>query len=264
MWPLTCVRGRRVKGTIIGYQLPNGSSVQLGATISAEETITAASNVAPTAGDLKTGCVLTLNAATTIKAGDTVMLIKSPWLRAVNSCHLVGKVDSTTPAAPKVTLAGFNTLDTSKYPAGAFSTNTPGVLVKISGFMDFPYITNVAISGGDQQTVTFQPLQVMTAISLNTTKNPLIQTYTLTHDSEDPIRPILEGLDDTQSNCAIKFTNPAAAGGKGEVRLYAAKVSFQKIPSAEVNAVETVTAALSMQSDMYIYRKDKVDGLVTP
>lgn len=245
----------------MGYQLPNGSSVQIGATVSAEEEITGATNAAPTAGDLKSGCVLTLKAATTIKAGDVVMLVKSPWLRAANSCHIVGKVDSTTPAAPKITLAGFDTSDTSKYSAGAFSTTTPGALVKISGFVDFPYITNVAISGGDQQTVTFQPLQVMTAISLNTTKNPLVQTYTLTHDSEDAIRPVLEKLDDTQANCAIKFINPAAASGKGEVRLYAAKVSFQKIPSAEVNAVETVTAALSMQSDMYIYRKDKVDAL---
>lgn len=245
----------------MAYQLPNGSSVQLGATISAGESIVAASNEAPIAGSLTTGCVLTLGAATTLKAGDVVMLTKSPWLRAVNSCHLVGKVDNTTAASPKVTLAGFDSSDTSKYPAGAFSATSAGELVLISGFVDFPYITNVAVSGGDQQTTTFQPLQVMTAISLNTTKNPLIQTYTLTHDSEDPIRPVLEKLDDTQANCAIKFINPAAAGGKGEVRLYAAKVAFQKIPSAEVNAVETVTAALSMQSDMYIYRKDKVDAL---
>lgn len=242
----------------MGYQLPNGSSVQIGATLAAGQAVTAATNVAAVKNDLTKGCVLTLADVSTLKAGDVVMLTKSPWIKALNSCHIIGKVDTT---AKTIVLAGFDTSDTGKYPSGAFSSTVPGEVSKISGFVDFPYITNVAISGGDQQTTTFQPLQVSQAISLNTTKNPMIQTYTLTHDSEDPIRPILEKLDESQQVCAIKFINPAAAGGKGEVRLYAAKCAFQKIPSAEVNSVETVTAALSMQSDLRIYRKDAVDAL---
>lgn len=239
----------------MGYQLPNGSSVQLGATVSAGVKITAASNAAE--------CVLTYDATGVIPApvfakGDTIMLTKSPWTLALNSCHLIKAVDT---AAKTITLLEFNTTDTTKYPAGAFSVTIPGELVQITGYVDFPYITGVAVSGGDQQTVTFQPLQVNQAISLNTFKNPMIQTYTLTHDSQDPIRPVLEKADENQSFVAIKFTNPAASGGKGEIRLYAAKVSFQKIPSAEVNNVETVTAALSMQSEMRIYLKTVVDAL---
>lgn len=160
-----------------------------------------------------------------------------------------------------MTLARFDSSDVTKYPTGAFGVGTPGEVVKVSSFIDFPFITNVAVSGGDQQTTTFQPLQVNTAISLNTTKNPLVQTYTFTHDEEDPIRPILEDLDDTQKTTVIKFTNPAAASGKGEIRIYPAKVSFRKIPSAEVNSVETVESTLTMQSDMVIYRKDLVEAL---
>lgn len=245
----------------MGYQLPNGSSVQLGATLGTGVAATAATNVAADKTDPTKGCVVTVADATSFKVGDVAMFTKSPWLRALNTCHIISKVDAASKA---VTLMSFDTSDLTDYPAGAFTAATAGELTPITGFVDFPYITNVAVSGGDQQTTSFQPLQVMTAISLNTTKNPLIQTYTMTHDSEDPIRPSMEKLDKTQAFCAIKFTNPAAASGKGEVRLYAAKLAFNKIPSAEVNNVETVTAALSMQSEMRIYRKDHVDALVTP
>ncbi|CAE6407583.1 putative major tail protein [Escherichia phage vB_Eco_CS16] len=240
----------------MGYQLPNGSSVQIGSVLGSGIAVTAATNAAASISDLTQGCVITCAASHGLVVGDVVMFTKTPWVRALNRAFIVGKVDTND-----VTLARFDTEDVTKYPPGAFSVGTPGEVVKVSGFIDFPFITNVAVSGGDQQTTTFQPLQVNTAISLNTTKNPLVQTYTFTHDEEDPIRPILEDLDDTQKTTVIKFTNPAAASGKGEIRIYPAKVSFQKIPSAEVNNVETVQSTLTMQSDMVIYRKDLVEAL---
>lgn len=240
----------------MGYQLPNGSSVQIGSLLDSGIAVTAATNAAASISDLTQGCVITCADSHGLVVGDVVMFTKTPWVRALNRAFIVGKVD-----ANNVTLARFDTKDVTKYPTGAFSEGTPGEVVKVSDFIDFPFITNVAVSGGDQQTTTFQPLQVNTAISLKTTKNPLVQTYTFTHDDEDPIRPILEDLDDTQKTTVIKFTNPAAASGKGEIRIYPAKVSFQKIPSAEVNNVETVQSTLTMQSDMVIYRKDLVEAL---
>lgn len=240
----------------MGYQLPNGSSVQIGSVLGRGIAVTAATNAAASISDLTQGCVITCAASHGLVVGDVVMFTKTPWVRALNRAFIVGKVNTND-----VTLARFDTKDVTKYPTGAFSVGTPGGVVKVSGFIDFPFITNVAVSGGDQQTTTFQPLQLNTAISLNTTKNPLVQTYTFTHDEEDPIRPILEDLDDTQKTTVIKFTNPAAASGKGEIRIYPAKVSFQKIPSAEVNNVETVQSTLTMQSDIVIYRKDLVEAL---
>ena len=238
----------------MGYQLPNGSSVQLGSTIGTGIAVTAATNEAASISDLTIGCVITCAASHGLVAGDVVMFTKSPWLRATNQAFLVGKVETND-----VTLAGFDSSNTSKYPAGAFSAG--GEVVKVSDFVDFPYITKVAVSGGDQQTTSFQPLQGSTSITLNTTKNQLQQTNTIPHAVEDPIRPILGTLDDNQKNTIIKFVNPAAASGKGEVRIYASKVAFTPIPSAEVNNVETVDVALAMQSNMMIYRKDLVDAL---
>ncbi|AHG23467.1 putative major tail protein [Edwardsiella phage eiAU-183] len=239
----------------MGYQLPNGSSVQMGATLSDPIKVIGATNAAE--------CVFTYDesssvAGAAVKKGDTVMLTKSPWTQALNLCGIVKAVDT---AQKTITMLKLDTTDTTYYPASAFSPSVPGEMVKISGFVDFPYITNVATSGGDQQTVSFQPLQSKQAINLNTFKNPIVNTYTLTHDIEDPIRPVLEKADQTQAFAAIKFINPAAAGGKGEIRLYAAKVSFQPIPSSEVNNVETVSVALSMQSGMRIYIKSEVDAL---
>lgn len=234
----------------MGYQLPNGSSVQIGSVLGKGVAVTAATNAVASISDKTKGCVITCAASHGLVVGDVVMFTKSPWVRALNRAFIVGKVETNS-----VTLAGFDSSDVTKYPSGAFSTGTPGEVVKVSGFIDFPYITNVAVSGGDQQTTTFQPLQLNTAISINTTKNPWVQTFTFTHDVEDPIRPVLEDLDDTQKTTVIQFTNPAAAGGKGEVRIYPAKVSFQKIPSAEVNNVETVQVTLTMQADMVIYLK---------
>lgn len=240
----------------MGYQLPNGSSVQIGSVLGDGIAVTAATNDTASISDLATGCVITCAESHGLVVGDVVMFTKTPWVRARNRAFIVGAVSTND-----VTLARFDSSDVTKYPTGAFAVGTPGEVVKVSSFIDFPFITNVAVTGGDQQTTTFQPLQVNTAISLNTTKNPWVQTYTFTHDEEDPIRPILEDLDDTQKTTVIKFTNPAAASGKGEIRIYPAKVSFQKIPSAEVNNVETVQTTLTMQSDMVIYRKDLVEAL---
>ncbi|USL86299.1 tail tube protein [Escherichia phage vB_EcoS-CHD2B1] len=240
----------------MGYQLPNGSSVQIGSVLGDGIAVTAATNATASISDLATGCVITCAESHGLVVGDVVMFTKTPWVRALNRAFIVGAVSTND-----VTLARFDSSDVTKYPTGAFAVGTPGEVVKVSSFIDFPFITNVAVSGGDQQTTTFQPLQVNTAISLNTTKNPLVQTYTFTHDEEDPIRPILEDLDDTQKTTVIKFTNPAAASGKGEIRIYPAKVSFQKIPSAEVNNVETVQSTLTMQSDMVIYNKQLVEAL---
>lgn len=237
----------------MAYQLPNGSSVQIGSVLNNGIAVTAATNATASISDKTKGCVITCAASHGLAVGDVVMFTKSPWVRALNRAFIVGKV-----AENAVTLAGFDSSDATKYPSGAFSVGTPGEVVKVSGFVDFPYITNVAVGGGDQQTTSFQPLQLNTTISLNTTKNPWVQTFTFTHDVEDPIRPVLEDLDESQKTTVVKFTNPAAASGKGEVRIYPAKVSFQKIPSAEVNNVETVQATLTMQADMVIYRKDQI------
>lgn len=237
----------------MSYQLPNGSSVQLSSALGAAIAVTGASNAKE--------CVFTLDNATgagkdPLAAGDRFVLTGSPWIRASNAVLIVKAATTTT-----VTALAFDTSDATKFPTGAFSATTKGEVRKVTNMVDFPYITNVAQAGGDQQTTSFQPLQVDEAIQLNTFKNARSVTYTLTHDMDDPVREMLLDGDASQELRVIQFINPKARSGKGEIRLYAAKISFNEVPSAEPNSVETVQAVLSMASQMRFYQKDVVDAL---
>lgn len=215
------------------YNLPNGSSVQVSKSMGTENLITGVSN--------DSSAVVTLSAADdTIKAGD-IVVVRSAW------AHLDGvaaRVKSVKDAA--VTLDDIDTTDLDWFPVGGGA----GSLVKVAEFIDFPLITAVAASGGDQQTTSFQALQMDKAENLNTFKNASSQTYTMTHDSADEIRPIIKAADKKQDLVVVKFYNIRSK----EMRLYSAKVSFNEIPATEINQVETVQVVFALKSDMKFYK----------
>lgn len=189
------------------------------------------------------------SAAPALAKGDFVLVTKSGWTLLLNSVQVVKAIDTT---AKTITLAQFDTSDTNDFAAGGIGdATTPAQIQKIKSWVDLPLVTNVAVGGGDSQTTSFQPIQMNKAIDLFTTKNAVTQTFTFTHDSGDAIRPIIKKADKKQSFVGVKFYNPRAS----ETRLYGAQVSFQEIPSATVNEVETVTAVFSLQSDM-LFIKD--------
>ncbi|QHJ80237.1 MAG: hypothetical protein [Bacteriophage sp.] len=220
----------------MGYQLPNGSTVQQSKTLSAAAVITAISNgVEP---------IVTLQAEIAdLAAGDWV-LVNSAWVELDNGVFLVKEVSATS-----VTLAaanGVDTTDTNRFPVGAGA----GTMRRVVEWVALPYITDVATSGGDQQTTSFQPLQLDRAITLNTFKNGYTQAFTITHDSADEVRPLLEEADYTQEVVAVKFYNPRAK----ESRVYGCQVSFAKIPVTQPNQVETCVITYALQSDMRFYK----------
>lgn len=220
----------------MGYQLPNGSTVMQSKTLSAVATIVGISNAEEP--------VVTLQAALpSLAAGDWV-IINSAWVEFDNGVFLVKEVDTVT-----VTLAKANstdTTDTDIFPAGGGA----GSMRKVIDWVPLPYITDVNTAGGDQQTTSFQPLQLDRAITLNTFKNGFTQTFTITHDSADAIRPELEAADRSQEVVAVKFYNPRAK----ENRVYGSQVSFAKIPVTQPNQVETCAVTYALQSDMRFYK----------
>lgn len=220
----------------MGYQLPNGSTVQQSKTLSAAANITGISNAVEP--------VVTLESAISGLAAGDYVLINSAWVEFDNGVFLVKEVSDTS-----VTLAAANstdTTDTNRYPAGAGA----GTMRRVIDWVALPYITDVATSGGDQQTTSFQPLQLDRAITLNTFKNGYTQAFTITHDSADAIRPLLEAADYSQEVVAVRFYNPRAA----ESRVYGCQVSFAKIPVTQPNQVETCVITYSLQSDMRFYK----------
>lgn len=225
----------------MGYQLPNGSTVNQSKTMSTVVEITGISNAVEP--------VVTLDAQIPgLNAGDWVFMTNA-WAEFQAS---VFRVKSATTESPfTVTLDAdatgtTNTTDLNRFPAGA----GVGTLAKIQQWDALPYITDVNTSGGDQQTTSFQPLQLDRAITLNTFKNGFTQAFTITHDSSDAIRPALEAYDRSQETIAVRFYNPRAK----ESRVYGAQVSFAKIPVTQPNQVETCVITYSLQSEMRFYK----------
>lgn len=220
----------------MAYQLPNGSTVNQTTAFSTAVTITGISNavnaVATLSGTIPAG----------MAAGSEV-LITSAWPALNNAFVRVKAVDA---ASKTVTLDGVDTTDLNQYPAGAGA----GTIAVATQYKPLPPITDVGIGGGEQQSTSFQPLQLDRAVTLNTFKNGFTQTFTITHDSADEIRPYLEKADRSQEIVGVKFYNPRAK----ETRLYSAQVSFQKIPTTQPNQVETVQVVYSLQSDMKFYK----------
>jgi hypothetical protein len=194
-------------------------------------TFTAASNA--------TECELTVASAAGILAGDVVQ-VSSGWLKLDNMVLRVKSVTGT-----KIVLEAFDTTDTTKFPAGTGA----GTLRKIDSWITMPQVMTLSTEGGDQQTISVQFLEDDKARTIPTFKNAVVQVYTFAHDPLLAIYKRLIELDESSDTTAIWFHNQR---GKAD-RYYSAKVSFQKVPKTEINAVESNEARMNFESDMQIY-----------
>lgn len=218
--------------TKLSYNIPNGSTLQIAKTMGASIAITGVSN--------DKEAVATLSAAdSSLAAGDYVQLFTS-W---VNMSGLVCRVKSI--ATNKVTLEKIDTTNTDIYPAGGGA----GTLVEIQEWIDLPLTPTISNAGNEQQTTTFQAIQHERAVNINTYKSAATQTFTMAHNASLPVRDVLKNLDRTQDITAFKFYNKRAK----ETRVYGCQVSFNEIPTSEVNNVETNSLVLSLVSEMVIY-----------
>ena len=224
----------------MAFAIPNGSRVNVAKAYLAPIVFTAASNA--------TECELTVASAAGILAGDVVQ-VSSGWLKLDN---MVLRVKSVT--SNKIVLEAFDTTDTKKFPAGTGA----GTLRKIDSWITMPQVMTLSTEGGDQQTISVQFLEDDKARTIPTFKNAVVQVYTFAHDPQLAIYKRLIDLDDSSDTTAVWFHNPR---GKAD-RYYSAKVSFQRVPRTEINAVESNEARMNFESDMQIY--PIADSSVTP
>ena len=224
----------------MAFAIPNGSRVNVAKAYQAPITFTAASNA--------TECELTVASASGILAGDVVQ-VSSGWLKLDN---MVLRVKSVT--SNKIVLEAFDTTDTTKFPAGTGA----GTLRKIDSWITMPQVMTLSTEGGDQQTISVQFLEDDKARTIPTFKNAVVQVYTFAHDPQLAIYKRLIDLGDSSDTTAVWFHNPR---GKAD-RFYSAKVSFQRVPRTEINAVESNEARMNFESDMQIY--PIADSSVTP
>lgn len=231
----------------MGFQLPNGSTLQMQNAVAAAVPFTAISAAAE--------AVLTVTGntgGTAIKAKDVVYFTQTT---STELLYLPCVVKSATETA--ITLLKVDTTDTTRFPAGI-----TGSIQKINTWFDLPLTSTIANSGGDANTTTVQFVQDEKARNLFTTTNPEITTLTMAHDSTDAARPYLEDYTRKQSFVVYRVFNPKAANGAGEYRLSTVQVQFNGNPQMAVNEVETVSAAMTIQKGPKIYLKTDIDALV--
>lgn len=223
----------------MGFALPNGAHVYLASGYGSPITFTGATNAE--------NAVITVSAAGDLAVGDIVH-VSSNWTGIDN---VIAKIDAI--AGTAVTLRNINTSNKNKFAAGGGS----GSVRKVKEWTELPQITEVAKSGGDQNTVQIQFLSDDRQRNLNTFKTAVSQTYTIAHDSTLPVYPLLRQLDENGDTVAAYMYVPKAK----ENRYWSATVSFDDVPTSAPNAVETVSTVLNLQSPaMTFYKVEEEDS----
>lgn len=230
-----------------GFQLPNGSQLQIHKTLGASVPFTAISNAAE--------AVLTVAGNTgdgAVAKGDVIYIDAS-----TNNELQYRPAYVKAATATAITLLNFDTTDTTAFPAGI-----TGSLRKVVDWVDLPLTSTIANSGGDANTTTVQFIQDEKARNLFTTTNPEITTLTTAHDAWDGSRPYLVQHTKAQDFVVYRVFNPKAAAGVGEYRLFVVQIQFNGNPVMAVNEVETNTLAMTIQKGAYFYKKDTIDALL--
>lgn len=227
-----------------GFQLPNGSTLQIHKTLAAAMPFTAISNAAE--------AVLTVSGNSGIAKGD-VIFIDTSTNNELQYRPAYVKAATTT----AITLLNFDTTDTTTYPTGI-----TGTIRKVVDWVDLPLTSTIANSGGDANTSTVQFIQDNQSRNLFTTTNPEITTLTTAHDAWDASRQYLTQHSKAQDFVVYRIMNPRAAGGAGEYRLFTVQLQFNGNPVMAVNEVETNTVAMTIQKGAYFYKKTDIDALL--
>ncbi|WP_342221847.1 phage tail protein [Candidatus Fukatsuia endosymbiont of Tuberolachnus salignus] len=174
---------------------------------------------------------------------DDLVHISSGWT-GLN--ERVARVSAAT--ATSITLENIDTRQTTQFVAGGGM----GSIRKIKTWTEIPQIKEVSSSGGEQQTVSLQFLSDTVQRNVNTVKAPRTLTYTLGHDPALAIYPLLRAVDQGQAIVAFSMFVP----GPKEKRYWSATVAFNDVPHTEVNAVETVSLVLNLQSPAMTFYKE--------
>ncbi|EGT5710603.1 phage tail tube protein [Cronobacter dublinensis] len=217
----------------MGFQLPNGSTIQVGSEFADEIKVTAVSNAK--------GAVFSCEEGHGLAVGDEVM-ISSGW-PLIN--YLPARVSAV--ADNDVTIGIIDSSDENFFPPG----NGIGTLRKVTAWTLIPQITELSQSGGDQQYIQIQFLEDDRQRNIATYKAAKTQTITLAHDSSLPIYEVLKKADRRGDTMPLKMYVPKAT----ETRYWSGTPSFDPQPQTAVNAVETVQVSIAVKSmDMAFYK----------
>lgn len=204
----------------------NGAKYAFSTTLGAAVAITAITNAAP--------AVVT---SSPLPTEGTVILLDSNWTE-LN--------DVAVYAGPTGELANLDTTDTDDFPPG----ESAGHYRTAGGFVSLSQIREIAQSGGDTNTFTFAYIEDKSnrQRSVPTNKNPILLTFTLDYDSTLPWFAALEKADKERQVIVMRETLPT-----GDTLLYTGFLSFNPSPTRTVNENMTVSATMSVNSEIIRY-----------
>lgn len=217
----------------MSVQLPNGSIVEIASGYGDAKTVTALNNAAIAEARVGPGHGIITGEYFELTSG---------WSRATNRIFRAAGVGSSP--SDSVDLEGFNTLDTTLFPAGSGI----GSLREISGWTQIQQILSSSSDGGEQQFLEFQFLEDDAQKRIPTTKTASGMTLSIADDITLPGYTVLKAANDDREPRAIRITLPA--GGKILLNAY---VSVGDVPTLTVNEVMALQVTLSLLAGVVRY-----------
>ncbi len=208
----------------MAYTLPNGSTIDLASSYSAEVVVTSISNTNP--------AVVTATAHG-FAEGDIVQL-STGWELLNNRSFLVGEVTTDT---FEIIGSQNDTSDTTFYPVGA----SVGTVKAVETWVQLNQITGVEFAGLEQQFLDVQFLSSRTQVQLPTVKTAATMTLTIADDPDQAFTPVVQAYDFDLSINTMRLNLV-----NGDSILYPSIISFSPTPTVTINEllVNTLTAAV--------------------
>lgn len=209
----------------MSYTLPNGSTIDLASSYSAEVAITSISNSNP--------AVVTATGHG-FAEGDIVQIV-SGWELITNRSFVVGDVTTDT-----FELIGSqaDTTDTTFFPAGG----GVGTAKSVETWVNIPQITAVEFAGAEQQYLDVQFLASRTQVSIPTVKTSSNMTLTIADDPQQPFVPVVQAYDFDLSINTIRLNLV-----NGDSILYPSIISFSPSPTVTINELLVNTLGMAIQ-----------------
>jgi hypothetical protein len=177
--------------------------------------------------------------AATLPADGDIVLMRSNWTD-LNDIATYAK----NPAAGKFDLAKIDTSDEAIYVP---DEDLPASFQVASGFTSLSQIREISQSGGDMNMFNFGYVDdsSLKQRSRPTDQNPLVLTFTMDYDPDMAWSAALEDVSRKQQLVVMRERLKT-----GDVLLYTGYVGYQPSPTRTRNENMTVTATMSINSDI--------------
>lgn len=202
----------------------NGAKYAFSTTVGAIVALTGISNANPA-----------VVAGTTLPNDGDIVLLQSNWTDLNDLATYAGAAGV------------LNQIDTTDETVYVPDEDVPASYRVMSDFVSISQIRDIQQSGGDTNTFTWGYIDDRSPRqrSKPTDQNPLVLTFVLDYDPALAWDAALELVSKKRQLCVMRETLPT-----GDVLLYTGYISYQKSPSRVRNENMTVTAVMSVNSEI--------------